>query len=189
METEGNKGNKSNVNTNTNTTKLNVGYNKTKKSKPNIDLVSQTKESIDSYNFKNGELFIRMNYLALVSKFFYNYKNANTTPINGDANTDANAYANSDTNVNTNTNISNIYLTQLRKIKQRHNLKISREFKRKTCSKCSGFLFFNNKNNLGENKNIHHTQKPNFSVCEVEGKQCVLIECGSCGYITKIIIQ
>lgn len=85
-------------------------------SKPKKKIKSE-KKNVRSFNFKNGELYLRINYLSKVSHFFEK--------------TEDNL-------------LSSLYMTKIKRIKQRNSLKISSEYNRKICS-CG--MQISNKNN------------------------------------------
>lgn len=75
-----------------------------------------------SFNFKNGEIYSRMNYLLLI---------ANHTKDQS-------------------LNLSRIYIKQMKKIKQRNSLKINKNINSKICQKCN--TMYNKNCNISVNK-------------------------------------
>ena len=108
---------------------------------------SKTESKINkNFNFKGGELFLRMSYLGLLSKNMISNK----------------AY-----------DLSSIYITKLKRIKERNNLKIGSDFNKKTCSKCSFNLDICS----------------NYSINKESGNQILLRECKFCKYINRTFIK
>ena len=103
---------------------------------------------INNFNFRQGDLFLRMGYLDLIAN---------------------------KTTKNKNDLLTSIYLTKVKKIKERNNLKIKNDYNNKICLKCSKLLI--------------SEKISNFGLFKIDGKMCLLIECWDCGYISKNIIN
>ena len=115
MEEENNNRNKIN-NTDANK-RINDGK---KRNKHNI----KERSFENTFNFKNGELYNRINYLNLLSNTL-NSKNPE---------------------------LSRIYVKQMKKIKQRNSLKINKSINSKICNNCNSLFDVNKNNNLSVHK-------------------------------------
>lgn len=77
-----------------------------------------SKKNVENFNFKQGDLFLTLGYLSVLSNEFNNIKGLDSLHT-----------------------ISN---KKLFRIKERNNLKIDKKFKEVTCPKCSAFTNTNN---------------------------------------------
>ena len=116
-----------------------------------------TKSSINRYDFTNGELYLRMNYLLKLAENVYKSKDVND-----------------ENNSNKNHNIlPRIYVAIMQDISKRNALHINKFVKKIICQKCNNLLF---KDNNSEMKFINKN-----------GKKTLQINCGECHYISEII--
>ena len=116
-----------------------------------------TKTSINRYDFTNGELYLRMNYLLRLAENVYKSKDVND-----------------ENNSNINHNIlPRIYVAIMQDISKRNALHINKFVKKIICQKCNNLLF---KDNNSEMKFINKN-----------GKKTLQINCGECNYISEII--
>ena len=129
-----------------------------KKIKKNKKETTKTKEFINQYNFVNGELFKRMNYLFKLAENVYK-TNGNNNENNSDKR-----------NQN---NLSRIYIAIMKDISKRNALHINKFNKKVICQKCNNLLF---KDNNSEMKFINKS-----------GKKTLQIKCGECQNLSEII--
>ena len=116
-----------------------------------------TKTTIKEYNFPNGELYLRMNYLFRLAENVYKAKDINN-----------------EKNFQKNHNLlSRIYIAIMNDISKRNALHINKFMKKTTCQKCNNLLF---KDNNSEMKFINKS-----------GKKILQIKCGECQYLSEII--
>ena len=116
-----------------------------------------TKSHINRYDFTNGELYLRMNYLLKLAENVYKSKDVND-----------------ENNSNINHNIlPRIYVAIMQDISKRNALHINKFVKKIICQKCNNLLF---KDNNSEMKFINKN-----------GKKTLQINCGECHYISEII--
>ena len=132
------------------------GQEKNNKNKKEI---TKTKNNINisHYNFTNGELYMRMNYLFRLAETVYKSKDN----IN-------------ENNNNENKNIlSGMYISIMKDISKRNALHINKFNQKVICKKCNNLLF---KDNNSEMKFINKS-----------GKKTLQIKCGECQNISEII--
>ena len=129
-----------------------------KKIKKNKKETTKTKEFINQYNFVNGELFKRMNYLFKLAENVYK-TNGNNNENNS--------------NKRTQNNLSRIYIAIMKDISKRNALHINKFNKKVICQKCNNLLF---KDNNSEMKFINKS-----------GKKTLQIKCGECQNLSEII--
>ncbi len=116
-----------------------------------------TKTNIKEYNFPNGELYLRMNYLFRLAENVYKSKDANN-----------------ENNIQKNNNLmSRIYIAIMKDISKRNVLHINKFNKKIICQKCNNLLF---KDNNSEMKFINKS-----------GKKTLQIKCGECQNLSEII--
>ena len=116
-----------------------------------------TKTNIKEYNFPNGELYLRMNYLFRLAENIYKSRDANN-----------------ENNFQKNNNLmSRIYIAIMKDISKRNVLHINKFNKKIICQKCNNLLF---KDNNSEMKFINKS-----------GKKTLQIKCGECQYLSEII--
>ena len=128
-----------------------------KKINKNKKETTTTKNNIREYNFPNGELYLRMNYLFRLAENVYKSKDANN-----------------ENNFQKNNNLmSRIYIAIMKDISKRNVLHINKFTKKTTCQKCNNLLF---KDNNSEMKFINKS-----------GKKILQIKCGECQYLSEII--
>ena len=129
-----------------------------KKIKKNKKETTKTKEFIKQYNFVNGELFKRMNYLFKLAENVYK-TNGNNNENNS--------------NKRNQNNLSRIYIAIMKDISKRNALHINKFNKKVICQKCNNLLF---KDNNSEMKFINKS-----------GKKTLQIKCGECQNLSEII--
>ena len=129
-----------------------------KKIKKNKKETTKTKEFINQYNFVNGELFKRMNYLFKLAENVYK-TNGNNNENNF--------------NKRNQNNLSRIYIAIMKDISKRNALHINKFNKKVICQKCNNLLF---KDNNSEMKFINKS-----------GKKTLQIKCGECQNLSEII--
>ena len=129
-----------------------------KKIKKNKKETTKTKEFINQYNFVNGELFKRMNYLFKLAENVYK-TNGNNNENNS--------------NKRNQNNLSRIYIAIMKDISKRNALHINKFNKKVICQKCNNLLF---KDNNSEMKFINKS-----------GKKTLQIKCGECHNLSEII--
>ena len=116
-----------------------------------------TKTNIETYNFPNGELYLRMNYLFRIAENVYKSK-----------------CVNNENNFQKNNNLlSRMYIAIMNDISKRNALHINKFMKKTICQKCNNLLF---KDNNSEMKFINKS-----------GKKILQIKCGECQYLSEII--
>ena len=116
-----------------------------------------TKNNTKDFNFPNGELYLRMNYLFRLAENVYKSKDVNN-----------------ENNFQKNHNLlSRIYIAIMNDISKRNALHINKFMKKTTCQKCNNLLF---KDNNSEMKFINKS-----------GKKTLQIKCGECQYLSEII--
>ena len=116
-----------------------------------------TKNYINNFNFINGELFKRMNYLFRLAENVYKSKDKSDN-----------------NNFSQNHNIlSRLFIAIMKDISKRNALHINKFVKKITCQKCNNLLF---KDNNSEMKFINKN-----------GKKTLEIKCDECKYISNII--
>ena len=120
-----------------------------KKIKKNKKETTKTKEFINQYNFVNGELFKRMNYLFKLAENVYK-TNGNNNENNS--------------NKRNQNNLSRIYIAIMKDISKRNALHINKFNKKVICQKCNNLLF---KDNNSEMKFINKSGKKTLQIkCE-----------------------
>ena len=129
-----------------------------KKIKKNKKETTKTKEFINQYNFVNGELFKRMNYLFKLAENVYKTNNNNNE---------------NNSNKRNQNNLSRIYIAIMKDISKRNALHINKFNKKVICQKCNNLLF---KDNNSEMKFINKN-----------GKKTLQIKCGECQNLSEII--
>ena len=129
-----------------------------KKIKKNKKENTKTKEFINQYNFVNGELFKRMNYLFKLAENVYKINDHNNE----------NNFDKRNQN-----NLSRIYIAIMKDISKRNALHINKFNKKVICQKCNNLLF---KDNNSEMKFINKS-----------GKKTLQIKCGECQNLSEII--
>ena len=117
-----------------------------------------TKNYINKFDFPNGELFMRMNYLFRLAENIYKSKDKS----------DINNSKNSNQNI-----LSRLYIAIMKDISKRNALHINKFIKKITCQKCNNLLF---KDNNSEMKFINKN-----------GKKALEIKCHECQYKSNII--
>ena len=116
-----------------------------------------TKNNINHYNFTNGELYMRMNYLYRLAEIVYKSQdkiNENDKPENKNI-------------------LSGLYISIMKDISKRNALHINKFNQKVICQKCNNLLF---KDNNSEMKLINKS-----------GKKTLQIKCGECKNISEII--
>lgn len=99
------------------------------------------------FNFKNGELYNRMCFLSeIANELSHKYKS-----------------------------LPSIYLTHMKKIKERNCLKINKQYNSKICKRCNCYL--DSKSNINNSC---------LSLLKIDNKLCYLQECGLCKYVAKV---
>ena len=116
-----------------------------------------TKKYINRYDFTNGELYVRMNYLYRLAENVYKSKDIN----------------NENNMLNHNNILSRIYIAIMKDISKRNALHINKFSKKIICQKCNNLLF---KDNNSEMKFINKN-----------GKKTLQINCGECHNLSEII--
>ena len=130
---------------------LNKNSNKKKRQ------TSATKTNIDNYNFPNGELYLRINYLFRLAENVYKAKDLN----------------NENNYIKNNNILSRIYIAIMKDISKRNVLHINKFTKKVICQKCNNLLF---KDNNSEMKFINKN-----------GKKTLQIKCSECQNVSEII--
>ena len=129
-----------------------------KKINKNKKETTTTKNNIREYNFPNGELYLRMNYLFRLAENVYKSKDANNENNSDKRNQN---------------NLSRIYIAIMKDISKRNALHINKFTKKIICQKCNNLLF---KDNNSEMKFINKS-----------GKKILQIKCGECQNLSEII--
>ena len=128
-----------------------------KKINKNKKETTTTKNNTKDFNFPNGELYLRMNYLFRLAENVYKSRDANN-----------------ENNFQKNNNLmSRIYIAIMKDISKRNVLHINKFTKKTTCQKCNNLLF---KDNNSEMKFINKS-----------GKKILQIKCGECQNLSEII--
>ena len=131
--------------------------NNNKITKKNKIETKKTKRNINKFDFPNGELYMRMNYLFKLAENVYKSK-------------DINKENNSSENINI---LPRIYIAIMKDISKRNALHINKFSKKVICQKCNNLLF---KDNNSEIKFINKS-----------GKKTLQIICGECHNLSEII--
>ena len=128
-----------------------------KKINKNKKETTTTKNNTKDFNFPNGELYLRMNYLFRLAENVYKSRDANN-----------------ENNFQKNNNLlSRIYIAIMKDISKRNVLHINKFNKKIICQKCNNLLF---KDNNSEMKFINKS-----------GKKILQIKCGECQNLSEII--
>ena len=128
-----------------------------KKINKNKKETTTTKNNTKDFNFPNGELYLRMNYLFRLAENVYKSRDANN-----------------ENNFQKNNNLmSRIYIAIMKDISKRNVLHINKFNKKIICQKCNNLLF---KDNNSEMKFINKS-----------GKKFLQIKCGECQNLSEII--
>ena len=128
-----------------------------KKAKKNKKETIITKNNIDKYNFPNGELYLRMNYLLKLSEIIYKSKDI-TNKNNASEN---------------NNFLSRIYIAIMKDISKRNVLHINKFIKKVICHQCNNLIF----------KDINSEMK----FINKNGKKVLQIKCAECQHLSEII--
>ena len=135
---------------------------KEKKKKNNKKFIT-TKNNINNFNFVNGELFMRMNYLFKLSEAVYKQNNINEGERDQPHN-----MKNSESNL-----LSSLYIAIMKDIAKRNAIRINKNIKKMVCQKCNNLLF---KDNNSEIKFINKN-----------GRKMLQMNCGTCSTVSEII--
>ena len=140
---------------------------KQKKDKSKKKMISH-KNYISNYNFPNGELFIRMNYLFRLSETVYKSKEKINEEDKNDNPNAVNKLKNNEQNI-----LSYLYLSIMKDISKRNAIRVNKNVKKVTCQKCNNLLF----------KDINSEMK----FINKNGKKTLQLKCSECGNLSEII--